>query len=127
MATIMQITPHFKDYEFACKDGTLVPTELRPNMQLLAEQLEIIRKALNEPVYINSAYRTPSHNYKVGGASRSYHLKCQASDINCHIATPLQVFKTIEKLMDDCKIIQGGLKRYSTFVHYDIRGVKVLF
>lgn len=127
MATIMQITPHFKDYEFACKDGTLVPVDLRPNMVKLAEQLEIIRQVLCEPVYINSAYRTISHNSKIGGASRSFHLKCQAVDINCHIATPLQVFKTIEKLMDDCKIIQGGLKRYSTFVHYDIRGYKVLF
>lgn len=127
MATIMQITKNFKDYEFACKDGTLVPDDLRSNMQALANQLQIIRDTLCEPVYINSAYRTAQHNFNVGGASRSYHLKCLAGDLRCASASPQQVYNTILKLMDDGKILKGGLKKYDTFVHYDIRGHKVLF
>ena len=125
--TVQQITPHFKDYEFACKDGTLVPRELRPNMLRLAENLEVIRRELAEPVYINSAYRTVAHNMAVGGAARSYHLSCMAADIHCKGATPHQVFNTILHLMANGKIEQGGLKCYKSFVHYDIRGTKTLF
>lgn len=124
---VQQITPNFKDYEFACKDGTLVPDQFRPYMELLAAQLEIIRYALNERVYINSAYRTITHNANVGGASRSYHLKCMAADIHCQSATPSQVFAQIKRLMDTNQIIHGGLKQYGTFVHYDIRGTITLF
>jgi uncharacterized protein YcbK (DUF882 family) len=123
----MFITPHFRDYEFWCKDGTPVPDLFSDNMLKVAYQLEIIRSALNEPVYINSAYRTISHNTAIGGASRSFHLYCMAVDIRCSGATPAQVFKVISKLIDQGKIIAGGLKQYSSFVHYDIRGTKVLF
>lgn len=125
--TVQQITPHFKDYEFACKDGTLVPKYLRPNMFRMAENLEVIRRELAEPIYINSAYRTVSHNMAVGGASRSYHLQCKAADIHCKGATPHQVFNAILHLMTSGKIDQGGLKEYASFVHYDIRGTKTLF
>lgn len=125
--TVQQITPHFKDYEFACKDGTLVPIALRPNMVKLAENLEVIRRELAEPIYINSAYRTVQHNMHVGGAARSYHLRCMAADIHCADATPYQIFMTILRLMDHGKICAGGLKQYEGFVHYDIRGTKTLF
>lgn len=127
MSTVMQLTPHFKDYEFWCKDGTPVPEVYRKNMVSLAEQLEIIRSVLNEPIYINSAYRTVNHNMAVGGASRSFHLFCMASDIRCHQATPAQVYKVVLKLMDEGKIVAGGLKQYKGFVHYDIRGKRTLF
>src|SRR5690349_23952877 len=97
MATILQITKDFKDYEFACKDGTLVPDDLRSNMQALANQLQIIRDTLCEPVYINSAYRTAQHNFKVGGASRSYHLKCLPGIFRCESEWPNQGNITILK------------------------------
>lgn len=125
--TVQQITPHFKDYEFACKDGTLVPRQWRSNMFRLAENLEVIRRELAEPIYINSAYRTVQHNMKVGGAARSYHLQCKAADIHCKGATPQQVYNAILHLMTNGKIDQGGLKCYKSFVHYDIRGTKTLF
>lgn len=125
--TVQQITPHFKDYEFACKDGTLVPKHLRKNMLDLARNLEVIRRELAEPIYINSAYRTVTHNMAVGGAARSYHLQCMAADIRCAGATPKQVFNTVLYLMEHGKIMQGGLKMYGSFVHYDIRGTKTLF
>lgn len=121
------ITEHFRDYEFACKDGTLVPDQYRPNMIMLAQQLEIIRMAMAEPVYITSAYRTVQHNMNVGGASRSFHLRCMASDIYCKDATVQQLFDSIYHLMVNDKIMLGGLKKYDSFVHYDIRGCITLF
>lgn len=125
--TQLQITPHFKDYEFMSRDGVLVPMEYRWNMIIVARQLEKIRSQLAEPVYINSGYRSNQHNKNVGGASRSYHLYAMAVDIRCSAAKPKDVYKVILSLMDSGDIVAGGLKMYDTFVHYDIRGVKTLF
>ena len=47
-----------------------------------------------------------------------------AADIVVKGRTPQQVFDTIEMLIALKKIEQGGLKAYSSWVHYDCRGVK---
>ena len=109
--------------EFACKDGTPVPASMEANVKLLARQLEIIRGVVKEPIYVNSGYRTHSHNANVGGASRSFHLVGKAADIWCKGISPKQLFAVIKRLMEDGVIISGGLKCYKSFVHYDTRGV----
>ena len=38
--------------------------------------------------------------------------------------TPVEVSKTIEELINKGDMLQGGLGIYSSFVHYDIRGIK---
>jgi hypothetical protein len=38
--------------------------------------------------------------------------------------TPKQVANTIEKLISEGKMKQGGLKAYGSFTHYDCRGVR---
>lgn len=122
-----KITANFSMSEFACKDGTPVPEILHKNIKLLARQLEVIRGSVKRPIYINSGYRTVSHNAKVGGASRSYHLTGRAADIWCEDLTPRELYSIINRLMVDGVIIAGGLKAYKTFVHYDIRGVSTRF
>lgn len=122
-----QIARNFVIQEFACKDGTPVPAELMHNVRALAICLQVIRDVAAKPLVLNSAYRTVSHNMHVGGASRSYHLQAMAADISCVSISPARMYAIILKLMDEGKIIQGGLKQYPTFVHYDIRGVKTLF
>lgn len=69
-----KVSDHFNAKEFACKDGSyelLLATEL-------LEVLEKIREKFG-PVIINSGYRTPSWNAKVGGAGNSYHCKGMAN------------------------------------------------
>ena len=112
---------HFKLKEFACKDGTPVPEEFYGNVQELMNNLEIIREHFGGlyPIRINSGYRTPEYNKKVGGAAKSQHLTASAADIRMNI-TPSVVQDAIEKLQKDEKIKQGGLGRYSVFTHYDI-------
>ena len=59
------LSPHFCVREFRCKDGSdpvFIDTAL-------AELLERIREHFGKPVTITSAYRTPAHNAKAGGAS----------------------------------------------------------
>lgn len=73
----VKLSANFTVKEFACKDGSdsvLVDTAL-------VEVLQKIRDYFGKPVIINSAYRTPEHNRKVGGSSGSYHVKGMAADI----------------------------------------------
>lgn len=118
----MQITTHFNSSEFACKDGTQVPAVYKNNMIILANQLETIREASGGAIIINSGYRTDTYNKKIGGASNSYHLRCMAADINSIALSPKKLGTLILQLIADGKIISGGVKIYSSFVHYDIRG-----
>ena len=120
----MKLTDNFDSFEFNCKDGTIVPNELYSNMVELAKNLQVLRDELGKAVRINSAYRTPKYNKKVGGASKSQHLLCKAADIVVAGVTPLEVAETIERLIKEKKMMQGGIGIYNTFTHYDIRGVK---
>ena len=53
------------------------------NICRLARFLQTIRNELHLPIIINSAYRSPEVNAKVGGVSSSYHVKGLAADIRC--------------------------------------------
>ena len=53
------------------------------NLVRLSEFLQIIRNELHLPIIVNSAYRSPEVNAKVGGVSSSYHCKGLAADIRC--------------------------------------------
>lgn len=120
----MKLTENFTLEEFACKDGTPVPEDLRVNAELLAIELQVLRDYLGEPIHVNSAYRSPEYNKKVGGKKNSYHMKAMAADITTKNKTPRQLHAIIEKLIKQKKMKQGGLGLYPGFVHYDIRGAK---
>ena len=119
---------NFTMNEFRSKDKTghvQVPLTYWGNLQKLMNALEVIRKELgNKPIIINSGYRTKSHNSSedVKGSSNSQHLTAKACDIRINGVTPNVIYMTIEKLINEGKIPQGGLGLYRTFVHYDIRG-----
>ena len=51
------------------------------NLCRLAAFLQTIRNELHLPIIVNSAYRSPEVNAKVGGVSSSYHVKGLAADI----------------------------------------------
>lgn len=120
----MNLTENFNLEEFACKDGTPVPAELLPNVKGLAEQLQILRNALDESIHINSGYRTPSYNKKVGGKPASQHLQARAADITVKSKTPKQLAAFIEKMISEGKLKIGGIGLYPGFVHVDTRKVK---
>lgn len=132
----MQLTENFNLSEFACKDGTPVPEELIPNIQELANNLQVLRDDLNTnrpaktppdvviTLPLNSGYRTESYNKKVGGKPNSYHPKAMAGDITCKWETPKQLAARIERLIKAGKMKQGGVGVYPGFVHYDVRGAK---
>ena len=51
------------------------------NLQNLCKWLEVLRERYGGPILINSGYRSPQLNKKVGGASTSNHLTGCAADI----------------------------------------------
>lgn len=53
------------------------------NLHELQFTLNIIRHLVAEPIYVNSAFRTPDVNAAVGGCTNSKHLKGLAADITC--------------------------------------------
>lgn len=120
----MQLTTNFDLAEFACKDGTPVPKNLLSNVELLAANLQVLSDYLGESIHINSGYRTPAYNAKVGGKPNSYHMKAMAGDLTVKSKTPKQLAAIIEKLIAEKKMKQGGLGIYPGFVHYDVRGTK---
>lgn len=119
-----KLTANFNIAEFACHDGTPVPDSLECNVIVLAHNLQILRDYLGEPVRLNSGYRTPAYNKKIGGAPKSQHIQAKAADITVKSKTPKQLAAIIEKLISQGEMKQGGIGIYPGWVHYDIRGTK---
>lgn len=110
-----QLQNHFIGTEMACKDGT----EEYMYAPELMRVLENIREHFNKPVIINSGYRTPEWNAKVGGAKNSYHMKGMAADIVVKGVNPKQVAEYASVIMQN-----GGVIRYTNFTHIDVRRKK---
>ena len=78
---IARISPHFVLLEMACKDGS---DKVLYSTELMAK-LEKLRAYGGFTIHINSGYRTPSYNKKIGGASHSQHIYGTAADISVRI------------------------------------------
>ncbi len=88
------LSKNFKVREFRCKDGS---DEILIDMELV-RYLQQIRDWAGGSIKINSGYRTPSHNAKVGGSKTSKHLQGRAADIVCSKKNPLQLAQKAETL-----------------------------
>lgn len=120
----MNLTSNFEIEEFASPDVDYFPISVINNLAELAQNLEIIRSRLGEPIYISSGWRTVEHNRRVGGAKDSQHLLGKAADIWSEIYSPKEIHYMIEQLINAGVMQEGGVGLYNTFVHYDIRGAK---
>ena len=118
-----QLSPAFRVREFRCRDGT--DTILID--EGLVVLLQCIREHFGKPVTITSAYRTPAHNAKSGGAKFSQHLYGRAADIRVQGVSVEVVAAYAESLLPD----RGGIGRYPVkagratgWVHVDTRADK---
>ena len=118
----MRLTENFKLQEFGCRDGSLPEGELLDNCKELAENLQVLREHLGRPINIISGYRPPEYTKRIGGAKKSQHLLARAADIKVSGMAPAEVHAEVLKLIKSGKMKQGGVGKYSTFVHYDTRG-----
>ena len=119
-----KISENFRLQEFDSSCEREMPLEVQKNVIQLGQNLQVLRDYLGASITINSGYRSPERNKKIKGATRSQHLLGTAADIVVKGHTPKQVADAIELLISQGKMREGGLKAYSTFTHYDIRGTK---
>ena len=114
-------SPHFKLSEFKCHNGKPVPPEYYGNLRKLMSMLEEIRTACGDrPITIVSGYRTPDYNKKVGGASKSQHKYAAAADIKVAGLSPSEVYAKCNTIVGN----RGGVGKYTTFTHIDVRGYR---
>lgn len=118
----MKLTKNFSKSEFDSKDGACMPNDVLQNVYNLAQHIQVIRDNANTSIIINSGYRSPAHNKKVGGVANSEHVQGKAADLNPKNITPKKLYDLILKLINEGKIYNGGVGLYDTFVHYDIGG-----
>lgn len=112
-----RISENFRISEFACHDGSdLIKIDTK-----LVVILESIREYFNKPVYINSGYRSPNYNKKIGGATKSYHMAGKAADIHIQGVTPHEIARCAEKL----GVL--GIGEYTSFTHVDTREKKAFW
>lgn len=108
-----KLSTNFKVKEFASKDGS--------DAVLVAPRLVMVLQSLRShfcaAVTINSGYRTPQYNAKVGGVTDSQHCYGTAADIVVRGKTPAQVAAYARQLMPDW----GGVGVYDSFCHIDVR------
>lgn len=110
------LSKNFNVKEFACTDGT---DPIFIDSELVAV-LQKIRSHFGKSVTITSAYRTPSRNKAVGGEMYSQHQYGKAADIKVKGIAPEKVAAYAETLLNN----RGGIGRYSTFTHIDVRAEK---
>jgi len=110
---------YFNIDEFQSKDGSEMPYEVKKNIRHLIKQLDVLREYLGKPIRINSGYRSVSHNKAIGGVPNSQHIVGSAADIHVSGLTPERVRDSIEYLINEGRMENGGLGVYDTFVHYN--------
>lgn len=93
--------------------------EVLINMKLVAEAcFEPLRKWYGKPIKINSFYRSPELNVKVGGSKTSQHCKGEAIDISAGSK------EENKKLFDWCK---ANLKYDQLINEYNYSWVHISF
>lgn len=116
-----KLSDDFNVSEFACH-GSGCCSKVQIDEQLV-KYVQKIRDHFKVPVTVNSGYRCPTHNKRVGGATNSYHAYGMAADISVKGVAPAEVAKYAES------IGIKGIGLYETdkdgyFVHVDTRTAK---
>lgn len=107
------LAENFRVEEFACKDGSdkvLIDRDL-------VVILQRIRDHFKQKIDINSGYRTPEYNAKVGGSSGSMHTQGKAADIVVHNVDPLVVGLFAAEVVGE----HGGIEIGNGYTHIDTR------
>ena len=117
MADHKEYVGNFCTTEFSSKDGKPSPYPMVVKMALL-ELCNELRTAFGKPIIVNSGYRSPEHNAKVGGVENSYHVQGLAADLRPKNPADLP---RLQELADKINLF-GGVGFYDTFVHVDARG-----
>ena len=116
-----KIAKNFQYKEFDCHGQGCCSTTIID--EKLVEYVQQIRDHFGKPVTITSSYRCEVHNRRVGGATKSYHMRGQAADVVVQGVSSREVAKYAESI----GILGIGLYETSDdgyFTHIDTRTTK---
>lgn len=126
----MNLTPHFTLKEL-CYSRTAEKMHINntpngiqiQNLAFLAKNiLEPLRQYAQQPIYINSGFRTPALNNAIGGARNSQHMKGEAADIRIpDITTGHQYFAYIRDNLNYDQLIWEHNKYNNYWIHVSIK------
>jgi len=102
---------NFSPSEIACR-GT---GQLKLHPEAL-DKLQALRDRLGKPLILRSAYRSPEHNRRVGGAPQSKHMEGTAFDISMSNHDPV----TFEAAAREVGFLGFGYYPRSGFIHIDL-------
>lgn len=102
-----------------------VPTqEAITNLTRLMELLDKIRERWGAPITVNSGYRSPALNARVGGSATSSHMKGEAADITTGmIGSNKVLFDLIRTMQTDGEITFDQLidEKGFSWIHVSIK------
>lgn len=107
---------YFRSHEFDSPDNPGSGANMHPTF---LRMLNHAREIAGIPFRINSGFRTPEHNAKVGGSDTSSHLRGHAADI--HATSSTYRYEILSALL------QAGFTRIGiakTFIHVDNDPIK---
>ena len=107
----LRIAPNFRVEEFASPDTDVVKIDTK-----LIDVLQAIRNHFGKSVNINSGYRSPSHDKKVGGSGSGRHTKGLAADIVINGVSPIAVGLYALELLGST----GGIEIGNSYCHIDV-------
>lgn len=123
MSPVKGPSPHLYWSELACKDGTPYPDAFIRDGRVykLSRAFEYVRHICGgKTIAINSAYRTPEWNRKIGGARNSQHVEGRALDMVPPAGFTVRGFYDLIRANHREAGI-NGIGLYQTFVHIDVR------
>ena len=105
---------HFEKGEFACK--CCGREMIAPRLVFF---LDIIRRVANSPIVVNSGYRCPEHNEKIGGSATSRHMIGCAADIATPKTLNYEAFASLARRIagDGFEIVTYPSR---TYIHFAI-------
>ena len=106
------------DFERPTSEWIVVQSHVNPRvLPELWTKLENFAKALGRPITLNSAYRSPEYNVKIGGAKKSMHVQRKAADVQWGTSSVQGRVDMIQRAIDAGI---SGIGTYNGFMHVDI-------
>ncbi len=124
---------HFTAKEILAKCSQTPPPEYEENIIPTLLIVDAMRDDFGFPISIDSAYRDPVHNKKIGGKPKSLHLIFNALDIRPSDNDPSKLEQMKHWLRKGFLIPYNGINiipnwtglglNYNIFIHVDTRGL----
>lgn len=110
-----RLSKNFRKDELDCPDCGKCKIASR-----LVKALQKLRDLVEKPIIVNSGYRCPEYNKKIGGVSNSQHVAGNAADIVIRGMNPEEMYKQAVKIQE---FREGGIGIYIDrgFIHVDVR------